>query len=83
MSKYNNFKDRIKEVFIQLDFIGPQFSFQNSDSPRFQSIQGTLWSILAVLLLFISGYFFGKEVYERKSPITSSNRENIDFSNIF
>jgi hypothetical protein len=82
-SKYSNFAQRIKSLFTQFDFIGPQFSFQNSDSCRFQSLQGSLWSLLAFALMTIVGYFFSKEIYERKEPITSSNRQNIPYSDIY
>ena len=82
-SKYSNFSERIKKLFTQFDFIGPPFSFQNSDSCRFQSIQGSFWSIIAFFIMAIVGYFFSKEIYERKDPITSSNRQNIPNSDIY
>ena len=82
-NKYNDFGERLKRFFTQFDFIGPQFSFQNSDSCRFQSLQGTIWSFIAFSIMAIVGYFLSKEVYERKTPITSSNRENTAYSDIY
>lgn len=80
---YNNFFQRIKKLFTSIDFIGPNFTLQNADSDRFQSIQGSFWSILCGVLLVVSGFMFGKEIYERKIPRTSTNRENIQYADIY
>lgn len=83
MKKYNNLLTRLITGFKELDFIGPQFSLQNSDSQRFQSIQGSLWSILTIIIMLVAGFLFGKEIYERKNPRVSTNTENIDNSDIY
>ncbi len=83
MKKYNNFLERVKQLIIEFDFIGPNFSFQNGNSSTFQSLAGAIWSFMAFFLLAIATYFFGKECYLRQSPNTSSNIENVAYSNIF
>jgi len=83
IKKYNNFLERVKNLIISFDFIGPTLSFQNGNSSTFQSIPGTIWSFLAFIFLGVATYFFGKECYLRQSPNTSSNTENVEYSNIF
>lgn len=81
--KYNMLSQRILNLIKDIDFIGPQFSLQNSDSPRFQSLQGSCWSILTITIMLVGGFMFGKEIYERRIPNVSSNRENINDPSIY
>lgn len=83
MKNYKSLCSRIVDGIKDIDFIGPQFSLQNNDSQRFQSVQGSCWSIFTILIMVIAGFLFGKEIYERKAPRVSSNRENIDNSDIY
>lgn len=83
IKKFNNFNERFLSAFTSLDFIGPQFVLQNNSSERFQSVQGSFWSLFAVFLVILSGFMFGKEIYERQTPRTNTNRENIEYSNIY
>lgn len=82
-NKYESLSHRLLEFAKDFDFIGPQFSLQNSSSSRFQSVQGTCWSLLTLIIMMVAGFMLGREVYERKMPRVSSNRENISDSSIY
>lgn len=63
---------KISNFFIGLDFMSETLSFENNGSKNFKSCFGAFISILVIIGSVIISSFFGKELVERKLPITSS-----------
>ncbi len=55
-----------------INFIGSDITFTNNSSSRHKTIQGALISLIILVTSVILGTLFGKEIYERKIPNTST-----------
>lgn len=72
----------IKKYIIKIDFIGPEYFLENNDSSRYQSISGTVISVLTIISCFTISMLFGNEIYEKKNPIVSISQEFTTYSDI-
>lgn len=77
--KLNVFANFVK----QLDFIGPEYRFEEDSSSRYQSFAGFLFSLLCGISCVIIGTFFGKEIYEKKLPAVNISQQFVKNSDIF
>lgn len=60
----------------KLDFVGPEFNFENNESSTYQSKSGILLSVITIVAICVISFLFGQELYERKNP-------NVALSKIF
>jgi hypothetical protein len=73
----------MKDFISTIDFIGQDITFTDKNSKRHKSLPGALFSIAVVISSVVVGSLFGKEIYERKIPLTSNSKEFIDSSAVF
>jgi len=64
----------INSLLHLADFFGRTYSFESDYSQTFKTSIGGLISILLIISVSIIGFFFGKDIYERKMPITASSQ---------
>ncbi len=71
-SFYKNFK--------RIDLIGPQIGVEHTNSTRFKSALGATISFIAVILITVIAFLFGREVYQRDKPKLSISQELLENS---
>lgn len=60
----------------KLDFVGPEFNFENDESSTYQSTSGIILSLLTLIAISVISFLFGQEMYQRRNP-------NVAMSKIF
>ena len=73
---------QLKKTFILIDFIGPICGFEDGDSLRFRSLPGAIFSTVIVISVFVISFMFGKEIYEKKTPIITVSNDYLANSEI-
>lgn len=71
---------KLSNFFIKLDFMSETLSFENDGSKNFKSCFGAFLSLIVIIGSVVISSFFGKELIERKLPITSSYSNFIEVS---
>lgn len=80
-SKYKH--NKLIKNLIYMDFLGPMYGFEDNDSLRFKSFQGSLLSLIIVVLVTTASFMFGKEIYQKQLPTVSVNSEFLSESKIY
>lgn len=63
-----------------IDFVGPQFLFEDETRNRFKTLEGGLISFIIYGISITIGFLFGQEIYQRKMPNSSYSKELIEES---
>jgi hypothetical protein len=69
--------------FKKIDFLGPQIGFEYEDSNTYRTTQGAIYSLITFVAAIVITLMFGRELYERKNPIVSENKEFIPESKVY
>lgn len=64
----------IYKYLKKIDFIGPEFNFENDDSKTYRSIEGVVFSIITLIAIVTISFLFGQELYQRKNPIVAGSK---------
>ena len=72
------FFDKIKV----LDVLGSEYTFEVDGSKAFKTVLGSITTIILFIGISAYAYMFGKEVWEKKTPVVSSSSEYIAASRI-
>lgn len=62
-------------ILYSIDVFGIQLELRKNDRNTFNTVLGSVFSILIYISLIILSFIFGKEIYERKMPRVSSGFE--------
>ena len=69
--------------YRKLDFLGHNIGFEYENTNKYSTNSGAFFSLITLILAIILSIMFGREVYERKNPFISTNKENLENSKIF
>lgn len=76
------FKENISTFFEKIDILGPHIGYEHQFSTTFKSVQGGVYSFCVLLTAAVIGLMFSNELYERKKPISITNKESITYSKV-
>ncbi len=63
--------------FKKLDVFGKYFTFEHEDNKQFKTFSGSCFTIILFFSLCYLGILFGKEVWERENPVSSTSLDYI------
>lgn len=68
--------------FRKLDLFGHDYNFESEGSSKFSTIEGALFSLIAITTITVISFIFGQELYKRKSPNVSMSNDLLKDSEI-
>lgn len=72
----SSFANKIKKI----DLFGKPLIFEEGENQKHSTLFGIISSILIIITCIIAGFYFGKEIYERKNPIVYNSNDKIENS---
>ena len=78
----NFLKEKSSYFLKKVDFLGPQIGFEYDNSTNFKSISGGCYSLCVIVRATVIGFMFSKDLYQRKKPISISNKVENSYSRV-
>lgn len=66
--------------FVKFDVLSRQFSFEENHSKNFKSLLGAFASMCLIISSVVVSIMFGREIYERKSPVIVESTQFVENS---
>ncbi len=82
-NKIKGFFIKSGEALKTIDFMGPEFEFEDDNSSKFKSVSGFCFSVSCIIICVTIGSLFGNEIFERKEPMVNISQQFITYSDVY